>query len=78
MQGARHEPLRAKSDQVSDVETASNYLLESDGDAHRALHRVIADALADLLEFERRSQRAERLLSSGYIRGRYAGGRRHD
>lgn len=71
MTKAGREPLCANSEQAGAVETiASNYLLESDGDLGRAVRRVIADALADLLEYERRSRRAERLVSRGYVRSR--------
>jgi hypothetical protein len=69
MRDAGREPSCAQESCISDVETiASNYLLENGGDAHLALRRIIADALADLLEFERRSRRAERLVSRGYAR----------
>lgn len=71
MTRAGHERLCANSEQVGAVETiASNYLLESEGDLSRAVRRIIADALADLLEYERRSRRAERLVSRGYVRSR--------
>ena len=76
MSNAEREPLRAESDVSSEVEViASNYLKESSGDPSTALRRVIGDALADLLEMERRSRRAERLVSRGYVRGTPAQGR---
>lgn len=48
---------------------AALYLRASGGDAAAALHRVIADALADLREAEGRERRCERLISRGYVRG---------
>ena len=45
----------------------SAYVAESGGDPWVALRRVVVDALADQLEMERRSRRAERLI--GYVRG---------
>lgn len=75
MTRAGREPLHGDAD-GSDIETiASAYLSENDGDPGRALRRIISDALADLLECERRSRRAERLLSRGYVRGRFGEGR---
>jgi hypothetical protein len=69
-------PLRANFDASNAVETiASSYLTESGGDPHRALRSIVADALADLVEYERRSRRAERLLSRGYVRGQLEQGR---
>jgi hypothetical protein len=49
---------------------AATYLEQADGDAGRALREVIADALADLCEAERRTRQVERLVSKGYARGR--------
>jgi hypothetical protein len=73
---AGRESLRAESMHDPHVETiALSYLVEADGDAHRAIRRVIADALADLLEYERRSRRTERLVSRGYVRATVRGGR---
>lgn len=46
------------------------YLEEAGGDAMLALHRVVADALTDLCEAERRTLRRDRLISRGYVRGR--------
>jgi hypothetical protein len=75
MTSAGREPLHAECEVMSDVETiASNYLAENSGDPHRALRRVVSDALADLLEVERRSRRSERLISRGYVRGRLSEG----
>jgi hypothetical protein len=52
------------------VETiAQAYLAQAGGNAGEALREVIADALADLCEAERRTRRAERLVSRGYVRG---------
>ena len=68
--------LRANSEASNAVETiASSYLVENGGDAHQALRSIVADALADLVEYERRSRRAERLLSRGYVRGQLEEGR---
>ena len=52
---------------------ARAYVEQAGGDHERALKEAIADALADLTEVERRSVRAERLVSKGYVRGRLAG-----
>jgi hypothetical protein len=49
---------------------AQAYVEQAGGDHERALKAAIADALADLTEVERRSVRAERLVSKGYVRGR--------
>ena len=68
--------LRANSEACNAVEAiASSYLIESGGDPHQALRSIVADALADLVEYERRSRRAERLLSRGYVRGQLDEGR---
>ncbi|HEX2724239.1 MAG TPA: hypothetical protein VHN20_00300 [Beijerinckiaceae bacterium] len=68
--------LRANSEATNAVEAiASNYLIENGGDPHQALRSIVADALADLAEYERRSRRAERLLSRGFVRGQLAQGR---
>jgi hypothetical protein len=69
MTSAGREPSYAERKEAFDVEQiASNYLLECGGDPHLALRRIIVDALADLLEVERRSRRSERLISRGYVR----------
>jgi len=74
MSGAGREPLHA--DYSPDVEAiADAYLRENGCNPSRALRCVIWHALADLLECERRSWRAERLLSRGYVRGRVRDGR---
>ncbi len=53
-----------------DVEAiATSYVQAAKGDADRALRMAISDALADLTEAERRTHRAERLVSRGYARG---------
>ena len=68
MSNAGHEISRA--DAGGDVDTiVSAYVAEAGGDPWLALRRVVVDALADLLEMERRSRRAERLTSRGYARG---------
>ena len=53
---------------VEDIARA--YLLTSAGDADLALRCVIADALSDLLESDRRARERSRLISRGYVRGR--------
>ena len=56
---------------ASTIETiAAAYLEHANGDAGEALREVIADALADLCEAERRTDQVERLVSRGYARGR--------
>jgi hypothetical protein len=68
MTNAGREPSRANA--ASDVDTIVRaYVTESVGDPWVALRRVVVDALADLLEVERRSRCAERLISRGYVRG---------
>jgi hypothetical protein len=54
------------------------YVHEAGGDPEEALRAAIADALADLTEWERRTRRAERLVSRGYARGRIEGGDARD
>ena len=49
-------------------ELALSYLLQANGNPSLALRRAIGDALADLLEMERRTRRAERLISRGFVR----------
>ena len=49
-------------------EIALAYRMQSDGDPSMALRQAIGDALADLLEMERRTNRAERLISRGFVR----------
>ena len=53
---------------VEDIARA--YLLTTAGDADLALRCVIADALEDLLEADRRARERSRLISRGYVRGR--------
>ncbi len=66
MTDAGREPSCADT---GDVETiVSTYVAESGGDPWMALRLVVGDALADLLEMERRSRRVERLISRGYVR----------
>ena len=76
MTSAGREPSHVDCERVDDVEMiAANYLRENGDDPVRALRRIIADALADLLEVERRSRRSDRLISRGYVRGRVGEGR---
>lgn len=49
---------------------AAAYLSQTSGDPVLALRCAITDALADLLEAERRTRERSRLISRGYIRGR--------
>ena len=68
MTNAGREPSRVEGE--TDVEAiVSAYLSETGGDPWVALRRIVVDALADLLEMERRSRRAERVISRGYVRG---------
>ena len=48
---------------------AQAYLATTQGDAGIALRCAITDALADLLEAERRARETSRLISRGYVRG---------
>lgn len=41
------------------------------GDSWTAMVRAIEDALADLAEAERNTLRRDRLISRGYVRGRF-------
>jgi hypothetical protein len=67
------EQQSSRVDAGGDVDTiVSAYVAEAGGDPWLALRRVVIDALADLLELERRSLRAERLTSRGYVRGRHS------
>ena len=52
---------------------AASYLVLASGDAGLALRCAITDALADLMEAERRTRRNSRLISRGYVRGRRDG-----
>ncbi|QRE75511.1 hypothetical protein [Methylobacterium aquaticum] len=49
---------------------AAAYLSQTSGDPALALRCAITDALADLLEAERRTRERSRLISRGYVRGR--------
>lgn len=48
---------------------AQAYLKSTQGDAEIALRCAITDAMADLLEAERRTRGRSRLISRGYVRG---------
>ena len=48
---------------------AAAYLSHTSGDPVLALRCAITDALADLLEVERRTRERSRLISRGYVRG---------
>jgi hypothetical protein len=55
-----------------DVEAiVASYIQAAEGDHERALRLAISDALADLLEAERRTMNAARLISHGYARGNF-------
>ncbi len=54
---------------------AAAYIHSAQGDCLKALQLAIADALADLLEAERRTLHAARLVSHGYARGEFGLGR---
>ncbi len=45
------------------------YVEAADGDRDEAFRRAVCDALTDLTEAERRTERAERMVSHGYVRG---------
>ena len=49
---------------------AAAYLSQTSGDPELALRCAITDALADLLEAERRTRERSRFMSRGYVRGR--------
>jgi len=71
MSEAGREPSRTEARPVTRAEAiASAYLTEAEGDPSLALRRAVSDALADLLEMERRARRAERLISRGFVRAR--------
>ncbi|OAS22476.1 hypothetical protein [Methylobacterium platani] len=48
---------------------AAAYLTQTSGDLALALRCAITDALADLLEAERRTRERSRLISRGFVRG---------
>lgn len=54
------------SSTVEDI--AQAYLRTTHGDLSLALRSAIADALADLVEAERRCNERNRLISRGYVR----------
>lgn len=58
---------RPVSSTVEDI--ARSYLKTTDGDASLALRCAISDALADLLEADRRTNQRDRLIYRGYVRG---------
>lgn len=49
---------------------AQAYLTTTQGDEGQALRIAITDALADLMEGDRRARAQSRLISRGYVRGR--------
>ncbi|AWN49506.1 hypothetical protein DK419_26825 [Methylobacterium terrae] len=49
---------------------AAAYLSQTFGDPALALRCAITDALADLMEAERRTRERSRLISRGFVRGR--------
>ncbi|GJD69347.1 hypothetical protein [Methylobacterium gnaphalii] len=65
-QREQHEP---PSCPVEDTVTA--YLTTTHGDARLALRCAVTDALSDLMEAERRARERSRLISRGYVRGRF-------
>jgi hypothetical protein len=54
----------------SQLEAFMRAYLEQAGGDHERAREAVSDAIADLLEAERRTSRAERLISKGYVRGR--------
>ena len=64
---AQPRPLDGASSTVETIALA--YLEAARQDAQAAIRHVIADALTDLCEAERRSLRRDRLISRGYVRG---------
>lgn len=62
---------RRSGEPLSTVEIiAAAYLEAAGNDPFAAIRNVVADALVDLCEAERRTQRRDRLISRGYVRGR--------
>jgi len=59
--------LPREADAVSAI--AEAYVAQAGGDAAAALRRAIGDALA--AEMERRTRRAERLVSRGFVPGAF-------
>jgi hypothetical protein len=73
MSKAGREASRTEACPVHMVEEiASAYLIQAEGDTSLALRQAIGDTLADLFEMERRTRRAERLISRGLARARSA------
>lgn len=69
--GPSYSPSSAVSATTCPVEAiAMAYLSQTSGDSELALRCVITDALADLMEAERRTRERSRLISRGYVRGR--------
>ncbi|SEP44285.1 hypothetical protein SAMN04487843_12063 [Methylobacterium sp. ap11] len=72
---ARHtepagDPSSASTRASCPVEAiAAAYLSQTSGDLALALRCAITDALADLLEAERRTRERSRLISRGFVRG---------
>lgn len=56
---------------VTDAERIAYAYRATHGDVWTAMVRAVEDALADLAEAERRTQRRERLISKGYVRSRF-------
>ncbi|WP_082513984.1 hypothetical protein [Methylobacterium sp. Leaf465] len=48
---------------------AQAYLVTTEGNEGQALRIAITDALADLMEGDRRARAHSRLISRGYVRG---------
>lgn len=65
------QPLEPSVDiRLSEAEAiALAYHRAARGDAWAALVRAVEDALADLMEAERRTLQRDRLISRGYVRG---------
>ncbi|HEX8416844.1 MAG TPA: hypothetical protein VF641_04500 [Methylobacterium sp.] len=63
----RREPEPAPTCPIEAI--AQAYLQSTQGDADIALRCAITDAMADLLEAERRTRSRSRLISRGYVRG---------
>ncbi|ACL62323.1 hypothetical protein [Methylobacterium nodulans] len=64
-------PQSAQASNSSPVEEiAAAYLSRAAGDPELALRCAITDALADLMDAERRTRERSRLISLGYVRNR--------
>ncbi|MET7243003.1 hypothetical protein ABZT49_06505 [Methylobacterium sp. EM32] len=69
--GAFYGPSSPGSASTCPIEAiATDYLSQTSGDPELALRCAITDALADLMEAERRTRERSRLISRGYVRGR--------